>query len=119
MARTIIQTVVKSGGEKVLTKKNLLGRTPMMLCLQQKQKCMPMLEILLDMTEKDEAIDYKGDTLVHHAARNLEDKDVELMKSILDKHSGFLERHNKDNESPFDVASMNAPLIKSLLMVGS
>ena len=121
-ARTIIQAVVNSGGESVLTKQNLEGMTPMMLCLQKKKKCIPLLEILLDMTARDDATDYNGDTLVHHAARNLGDKNVEQMKSILAKHSGFLEKHNKNGESPFDVESKqarNSPMIKNLLMVGS
>ena len=119
VAKTIIETVV-NGGEGVLTKQNAKGMTPMMLCLQKKQKCLPMLEILLDMAQSDKEQDFMGDSLVHYAARHLDDKDVELMKLILDKHGDYLDCHNFDDESPFDVANKYNPKsikIKELLKV--
>ena len=118
-AKTVIETVV-NGGKGVLTKQNAKGLTPMMICLQKKQKCLPMFEILLDMAQSDDGQDFMGDSLVHHAARLLDDKDVELMKLILDKHGDFLDCPNFDGKTPFDMSkkyNTNSPKIQQLVMM--
>ena len=115
-AKTIIDVIVNSGGKGVLTKQNALDMSPIMLGLKNKQKCMPMLKILLELLVTDEAKDFNDDTLVHHAARFLNDKDVELLKIILDKlGKGFLRLLNKDGKAPYDVAT--SPKIKEALRV--
>ena len=113
-AKTIIDVVVNSGGKEVLTKPNSLGMSPIMLGLRNKQKCMPVLQILLELIETDEATDINGDTLVHHAARFLNDKDVEFLKIILDKLGRrFLRLLNNDEKAPYDVAT--SPKIREAL----
>ena len=115
-AKTIIDVVVNSGGKGVQTKQNALGMSPIMWGLKNRQKCMPILKILLELLEKDDQTDFKGDTLVHYAARFLHDKDVEFLKIILDKlGKRFLRLLNKDENAPYDVATF--PKIQEALRV--
>ena len=113
-AKIIIDFVVNSGGKEILTKQNSKDMSPMMLGLKNKQKCMPILQILLELIVADEAKDYNGDTVVHHAARCLEDRDVEFLKLILNKLGRhFLRSQNKDELAPYDIAT--SPKIKEAL----